>query len=176
MTQPDVRYPIGKFSITEPIPEDQRRQALLDIQAAPANLRAAVAGLSAAQLATPYRPEGWNAMQVVHHLADSHMNAFIRFKLALTEDNPTVKTYAEAKWAELEDGCHAPLDLSLTLVEALHARWMILLNAMTPQDWGKTFQRLGAPGMTLEKAACLYAWHGRHHVAHITTLRERMGW
>jgi len=176
MAEKDLRYPIGKFTVKEPITEDQRYQGIVDIQATPANLRAAVAGLSPEQLATPYRPEGWTLIQVVHHLPDSHLNAYTRFKLALTEDNPVVKVYDEARWAELEDGRHAPLEISLTLLEMLHVRWILCLQSLAHEDFSRTFQHPVLGQVTLDKSICLYAWHGRHHVAHITSLRDRMGW
>jgi uncharacterized damage-inducible protein DinB len=172
----DLRYPIGKFHFDAPLTEQQKQKALDDIANAPANLRAAVKGLSEAQLDTPYRPEGWTVRQVVHHVPDSHMNAYIRFKLALTEDEPTIKPYAEDRWAKLADTKATPIEVSLTMLESLHDRWMRLLRSLGPQDWKRTFRHPEMGAMTLEKTLALYAWHGCHHVAHVTTLRERSGW
>jgi hypothetical protein len=175
-TAADLRYPIGKFRWEGETTDDQRRSFIEEIAAAPPRLRHAVNGLSDQQVNTPYRPGGWTVRQVVHHLADSHMNAYVRFKLALTEDNPTIKPYEEARWAELTDGRIAPLETSLTLLDSLHHRWAILLRSLTPTEWLRTFQHPELGSVTLEKNLALYAWHGKHHVAHITSLRERNGW
>jgi hypothetical protein len=172
----DLRYPIGKFNYTEPLTEENRQAFLNDIAHAPANLRCAVKGLSQAQLDTPYRPDGWTVRQVVHHLPDSHMNAFIRFKLALTEDEPTIKPYAEDRWAHLGDVAATPVDTSLCLLECLHQRWMKLLRSLTAEQWKRTFRHPELGVMTLDKTLAMYAWHGRHHLAHITSLRDREGW
>jgi hypothetical protein len=172
----DLRYPIGRFSYSGPPTDDQRRALLDDIARTPENLRSAVKGMTDAQLDTPYRPGGWTVRQVVHHVPDSHMNAFIRFKLALTEDEPTIKPYAEDRWAELADTKATPLEVSLALLESLHDRWVWLLRSLTPADWKRTFRHPELGVMTLERTLALYAWHGRHHVAHITSLRERSGW
>jgi uncharacterized damage-inducible protein DinB len=172
----DLRYPIGKFTYEGPLTEDQKRAFLDDIAQTPANLRAAVQGLIPAQLDTPYRPGGWTVRQVVHHVPDSHLNSYMRFKLALTEDEPTIKPYAEDRWAELADTMATPLEVSLTLLDSLHDRWMRLLRSMTPEQWKRTFRHPDLGPMTLEKTLALYAWHGRHHVAHLTTLRQREGW
>ena len=171
----DLRFPIGKFHFDGPL-SDQRRNALNDIAHTPAKLRLAVKGLSEAQLDTPYRPGGWTVRQVAHHVPDSHMNSYIRFKLALTEDEPTIKTYAEDRWAELADTRTTPVEVSLTLLETLHDRWVRLLSALTADEWKRTFRHPELGAMTLEKSLALYAWHGKHHVAHITALREREGW
>ena len=128
------------------------------------------------QIDAPYRPDGWTVRQVVHHVPDSHMNAYVRFKLALTEENPVVKPYAEARWAELVDAQTASIETSLVLLESLHHRWVMLLRSLRDGDWARTFQHPELGPMTLEKNLALYAWHGKHHVAHITSLRERMGW
>jgi len=149
---------------------------LEQIAQTPAKLRGAVAGLADAQLDTPYRPDGWTVRQVVHHVPDSHLNSYVRFKLALTEDDPTIKTYAEDRWAELADSKATPIEVSLTLVDSLHDRWMRLLRSLTPEEWKRTFRHPELGPMTLEKTLALYAWHGRHHVAHITELRKRMSW
>ena len=173
---PDPRYPIGKFNYDGSPSEDQRKKLIDDIAHAPAALRAAVRGLSPQQIETPYRDGGWTVRQVVHHVPDSHMNAYIRFKLALTEDEPTIKPYMEDRWATLSDTQAAPLEVSLALLDALHDRWVRLLRSLPPQDWRRTFRHPELGVMPLEKNLALYAWHGQHHVAHITELRKRMGW
>jgi uncharacterized damage-inducible protein DinB len=172
----DLRYPIGKFEWEGGLTEEKRRQYIDDIAEAPGKLRAAVAGLSEPQLDTPYRDGGWTVRQVVHHLADSHLNAFVRFKLALTEDRPTVKTYNEQLWAETPDARNAPAELSLALVESLHRRWTVLVRSLAPADFARSLRHPELGEVTLEKYLAMYAWHGRHHVAHITGLRERMAW
>jgi len=172
----DLRYPIGKFHFDEPLTEDQKKKALDDVASTPANLRAAVKGLSDTQLDTPYRPGGWTVRQVVHHVPDSHLNSYVRFKLALTEDEPTIKPYAEDRWAELADTKATPVEVSLTLLDSLHDRWVRLLRSLTPEDWKRTFRHPELGVMTLERTLALYAWHGRHHVMHITALRDRNGW
>jgi len=172
----DPRFPIGKFSYQGPPTVGQKQQFLDEIERAPANLRAAVAGLSDQQLDTPYRDGGWTVRQVVHHVPDSHMNSYMRFKLALTEDNPTIKTYMEDLWAELPEAKSAPIEVSLSLLENLHGRWILFLRSLKPEDWKKTFRHPELGPMDLEKTLALYAWHGKHHVAHVTKLSERMGW
>ncbi len=170
----DLRFPIGKFHYDGSMTNDQKQAFLNEVAQTPANLRAAVKGLSEAQLDTPYRPEGWTVRQVVHHLPDSHMNSYVRFKLALTEDEPTIKPYAEDRWAELADSKTTPIEVSLTMLDSLHDRWVRLLRSLTPEEWKRTFRHPDLGAMTLEKALALYAWHGRHHVAHVTELRKRM--
>ncbi|MGC1451525.1 MAG: bacillithiol transferase BstA [Candidatus Sulfotelmatobacter sp.] len=172
----DLRYPIGKFHLDGPLTEEQKQTALDDIAGTPAKLRAAVNGLSEAQLDTPYRPGGWTVRQVVHHVPDSHLNSYVRFKLALTEDEPTIKPYAEDRWAELADTKSTPIAVSLTLLDSLHERWVRLLRSLTPEEWKRTFRHPEMGAMTLEKTLALYAWHGHHHVAHVTDLRKRMSW
>jgi uncharacterized damage-inducible protein DinB len=172
----DLRYPVGKFHFDAPLTEQQKQKALDDIASAPANMRKAVKGLSEAQLDTPYRPDGWTVRQVVHHVPDSHMNAYIRFKLALTEDEPTIKPYAEDRWAKLADTKATPIEVSLTMLESLHDRWVRLLRSLGPEDWKRTFRHPEMGAMTLEKTLALYAWHGCHHVAHVTELRKREEW
>ncbi|HZP17932.1 MAG TPA: bacillithiol transferase BstA [Terriglobales bacterium] len=172
----DPRYPIGKFVFDAPLSEAQRSALITDIERTPAALRAAVEGLSPDQLDTPYRDGGWTVRQVVHHVPDSHMNAYVRFKLALTEDAPTIKPYAEDRWAELEDTRSTPPEVSLTLLAALHDRWVRLLRSIRPQDWKRDFRHPELGVVSLEKNLALYSWHGRHHVAHITELRKRKGW
>ena len=172
----DLRYPIGPFKFEGNATDGERRRFIDDIEETPARLRAAVEGFSTEQLETPYRPEGWTVRQVVHHLPDSHLNSYIRFRLALTEDEPTIKPYDETQWAELEDARKAPIDLSLTLLESLHRRWVMLLRSLTAADLARTFKHPELGVVSLERNLALYSWHGRHHVAHITSLRERMGW
>jgi len=172
----DLRYPVGKFNYDGPPSESQRKQFLDDIAGTPEKLRAAVAGLSDVQLDTPYRPGGWTVRQVVHHVPDSHLNSYVRFKLALTEDEPTIKPYAEDRWAELADTQSTPIEVSLSLLESLHDRWVRLLRSLALGDWKRTFRHPELGAMTLEKTLALYSWHGKHHVAHITSLRQREGW
>lgn len=172
----DLRYPIGKFEYQGPLSEAQSSGLIQQIADAPADLRSAIVALSEAQLDTPYRPEGWTIRQVVHHVPDSHMNSYVRFKLALTEDEPTIKPYAEDRWAELADTKATPVEVSLTLLESLHDRWVSLLRSLTPEEWKRTFRHPDLGPLNLEKTLALYAWHGRHHVAHITELRKRMSW
>jgi uncharacterized damage-inducible protein DinB len=172
----DLRYPIGKFHYESPLSEKQKQTCLDEIAETPAKLRAAVKGLSDAQLDTPYRPGGWRVRQVVHHMPDSHLNSYVRFKLALTEDEPMIKPYAEDRWAELADTKATPIEVSLTMLDALHDRWVRLLRSLDAEAWKRTFRHPELGAMTLEKTLALYAWHGKHHVAHITALRERSGW
>jgi uncharacterized damage-inducible protein DinB len=172
----DPRYPIGKFSYAGPLTGEQKQQFLFEIQQTPARLRAALAGLSDQQLDTPYRDGGWTLRQVAHHVPDSHMNSYIRFKLALTEDDPTIKPYMEDLWAELPEAKHAPIEMSLALLDNLHQRWMLMLHKLDDAQWKRSFLHPALGPMSLEKSLALYAWHGRHHVAHITSLREKMGW
>jgi uncharacterized damage-inducible protein DinB len=172
----DPRFPIGKFSYEGPMTAEQKAKFLDDVEQTPARLRAAVAGLSESQLDTPYRDGGWTVRQVVHHVPDSHMNSYIRCKLALTEENPTIKPYMEDLWAELPEAKSAPIEMSLSLLENLHRRWMLLLRNLKPQEWKRTFRHPELGPMPLEKNLALYSWHGRHHVAHITALRESKGW
>jgi len=172
----DPRYPIGRAEMEKDLAPEQRRELIEQIEEAPARLREAVTGLNAEQLDTPYRPGGWTVRQLVHHVPDSHLNAYVRFKLALTEDEPAVKTYEEARWAELPDSRSVPVDVSLTLLETLHRRWVALLRALPPADFQKTLKHPDWGIINLDQLLGLYAWHGRHHVAHVTALRERMGW
>jgi uncharacterized damage-inducible protein DinB len=172
----DLRYPIGKFTYNGPLTHKQKKKFLDDIEHAPTNLREAVKELSEEQLDTPYRPDGWTVRQVTHHVPDSHLNAYVRFKLALTEDEPTIKPYAEDRWAQLEDTRSTPIEVSLALLDSLHDRWVRLLRSLKPEDWKRTFRHPELGVMNLEKTLALYSWHGRHHVAHITSLREKDGW
>lgn len=172
----DPRYPIGKY-IVQPFSEKQLQEWLNDIQFLPQHLENAILNLDAAQLDTPYRESGWTVKQLVHHVADSHMNAYTRFKLALTEDNPTIKPYDEAAWAEMADTKIVPINISLTLLHALHNRWNVVLQNMSREDMDRTvFHPEHKKEMTLWYLLGMYAWHGKHHVAHVTALRERMRW
>ncbi|MEK3780129.1 YfiT family bacillithiol transferase [Paenibacillus sp. FSL R5-0810] len=171
----DLRYPIGPFAWEGTATAEQRESWISDIEKLPSMLSAAVQGLSEEQLGLPYREGGWSIRQVVHHLADSHMNSYIRFKLALTEDNPTIKPYDEQKWAMMQDAPLVNVQVSLSLIEGLHARWTAVLNAMTPSDFDRTFYHPEShKTMSLYYATGMYAWHGKHHTAHITSLRERL--
>ena len=172
----DLRYPIGKFVPPKSISPEERARLLDQIEEAPARLRAAVKGLSEQQLDTPYRPDGWTVRQVLHHVPDSHMNAFIRFKLALTEDEPTIKPYHEELWADLGDVRGTPPEVSLVLLESLQQRWHCLLRSLKPADWKRTLRHPELGVMNLDTTLAMYAWHGRHHTAHVTSLREREGW
>ena len=172
----DLQYPIGRFQWRGESSEEDRRRYVDEIELAPAHLRAAVAGLSNEQLDTPYRPGGWTVRQVVHHVPDSHLNSYARFRLTLTEDEPTIKPYDEGRWAELTDARTAPGEISLALLEALHSRWVLLLRSLTPADFARRFRHPELGTVSLDKYLALYAWHGRHHVVHVTSLRERIGW
>ena len=172
----DLRYPIGEFKYEGPLTDEQLQAGIARIEEAPARMRAAVAGLDKTQLDTPYRPEGWTVRQVVHHVPESHLNSYTRFKLALTEDEPVIKPYFEDRWAKLDDARQAPIALSLDLLEALHGRWIWFLRSLKPKDFQRTFRHPELGLVSLDKAVGLYAWHGQHHVAQITSLRERMGW
>ncbi len=172
----DPRYPVGKFIYDVPPTEEQSKKLIDDIEQAPARLRAAVQGLSQPQLETPYREGGWTVRQVVHHVPESHMNAYMRFKLALTEDEPTIKPYMEDRWAETPDVRSTPLEVSLALLDSLHVRWVRLLRSLKPEEWKRAFRHPELGIVPLEKNLALYSWHGQHHVAHITELRKRMGW
>jgi hypothetical protein len=156
--------------------EADRETFIRQIEETPARLREAVGGLTLEGLETPYREGGWTIRQVVHHVPDSHLNSYVRFRLALTEDEPTIKPYMEDRWAELPDARTGPIDLSLVLLDSLHRRWVALLRSLTPEQWKRRFRHPELGVVPLERNLALYAWHGRHHVAHITSLRERMGW
>ncbi len=172
----DLRYPLGRLTLDPEPTAEKRAQWIATIAATPAALRAAVAGLGPAELDTPYRPEGWTVRQLVHHLPDSHLNAYVRLKLALTEETPTIKPYDEARWAELADSRETPIEVSLTLLEALHERWVRLLAAMAPADFRRAWRHPELGERTVDELLQIYAWHGPHHVAHITALRQRQGW
>lgn len=172
----DLRYPIGKYE-PQPFSEQQLTDWTIDIKNLPQQLENAVVNLDAAQLHTAYRDGGWNLQQVVHHVADSHMNAYIRFKLALTEANPVIKPYDEGAWALLKDTENLPVNISLTLLHALHIRWVEVIKFIQPEEWNRTvFHPEHQKEMTIWYLLGMYAWHSRHHTAHITFLRERMGW
>jgi hypothetical protein len=171
----DLRYPIGPFK-APPLTAGSRQNHVQDLAGGVTLLRKAVKGLSLAQLDTPYRPGGWTVRQVVHHLPDSHMNAYIRCRMALTEECPTIKPYDEARWAELEDARRGPLDVSIQLLDAVHVRWVALFRSLTDDDWQRVFVHPDYGKVTVEAALAQYSWHMRHHTAHITSLRERSGW
>jgi uncharacterized damage-inducible protein DinB len=172
----DLRYPVGKARMEPQLTDEERRELIDQIEQAPARLRAAVEGLTPEQLETPYRPEGWTVRQVAHHVPDSHMNAYIRFKLALTEEEPPIKTYEESLWAKLPDTASVPVEVSLVLLESMHQRWVAVLRAMSAADFERTLRHPDFGVINLNQLLGMYAWHGRHHVAHVTGLRERMGW
>ncbi|HTH53357.1 MAG TPA: bacillithiol transferase BstA [Edaphobacter sp.] len=171
----DPRYPIGKFEKPETITPEERLNAVATLAELPEQLRNAVEGLNSAQLNTPYREGGWTVRQLVHHIADSHMNAFVRVRLALTEDWPTIKPYDEQAWATLHDSA-APVEWSLTLVESLHARWVMMLQSLTDEQWLRGYRHPESGDTTVELATLMYAWHSRHHIAHITHLRAKGSW
>jgi hypothetical protein len=172
----DPRYPAGEFHFNPDVTPEIRLQSIAAIREAPSALRAAVHGLTDTQLNTPYRDGGWTVRQVVHHVPESHMNAYIRFKLALTEDNPTIKPYEEDAWSKLGDVPRVPVETSLRLLDALHERWVTLLELLTPADFERPLVHPEMGPMPLDRLLQMYAWHGRHHVAHIATLRTREGW
>ena len=176
-TSDDLRYPVGSFEFDGDVSPRARERRMGEIAELPARLRQAVAGLTPEQLDTPYRPGGWTVRQVVHHLPDSHLNAYARIRLALTEEEPTIRPYEEARWAELPDARSGPIEPSLALLDSLHQRWLLLLRQLRDADFGRRYRhpehgRLFA----LDEALAQYAWHGRHHVAHITSLGRRMSW
>ncbi|SHK77931.1 YfiT family bacillithiol transferase [Hymenobacter psychrotolerans] len=177
-TEPDLRYPIGHPVLpAHPLEQGARMAYIAQIALLPDQIRAAVTGLNPTQLNTPYRPGGWSVRQVLHHLPDSHLNSYTRFKLALTEENPVVRPYEEAAWAELPDSQATPPAVSLALLEALHIRWGVLMRHLTPEQWARTFHHPEKQrDYTLDQALVLYAWHGRHHLGHIAELRRREGW
>jgi hypothetical protein len=172
----DPRYPVGKYEPPKEVTPALRQQAINEIAETPARLHSAVKGLNDAQLDTPYREGGWTVRQVVHHVPDSHVNSYVRFRLALTEDQPPIKPYNEAAWAELADAKSAPVEVSLALMESLHDRWVRLLRSMTAEQFGRSLMHPEHGVRTLDWMLFLYAWHGRHHVAHIIGLRKQKGW
>ncbi len=163
----DPRDPVGRFEKPASITLEERQRFITAIEETPAKLRQAVAAMMDEQLDAPYRSGGWTKRQVVHHLADSHINAYVRFRLALTEDQPTIKPYDEARWAELPDAAREPIEVSLRLLDSLHARWVVLMRAMKPEDWARTFVHPDRGVMNLDVVVAMYAWHGFHHVAHV---------
>lgn len=171
----DLRYPVGPFDLTAPVTPDLRAPAIAVIADLPARMRAAVAGLADAQLDTPYRPGGWTVRQVVHHVADSHMNGYIRTKLALTEQEPTIKPYDQDAWAPLPDN-RLPIDVSLGILDGVHARWATVWRSLAPAQFARIFHHPEIGTVALDLQLQHYAWHCRHHVAHVTSLREREGW
>jgi hypothetical protein len=172
----DLKYPIGRPELKPELTEDERADAIAHIEACPAALRQALAGLRDEQLDTPYRPGGWTVRQVAHHVPDSHMNAYIRFKWALTEDEPAIKAYHEDRWAQLADSGITSIEVSLSLLESLHRRWVDLLRSMPAEDFQRALIHPENGRRTLDQMLQTYAWHSAHHVAHVTSLRERMGW
>jgi hypothetical protein len=172
----DLRYPIGEYAPLTGSSAAQRNALIDNLAALPQQLRAAVQDLNETQLETPYRPDGWTVRQVVHHVADSHLNSYIRFRWALTEEEPLIKVYDEKAWATLPDASSAAPDVSLALLATLHARWVWLLRALTPEQFQRTLRHPEAGLLKLETMLGLYDWHGRHHLAHITGLRQRQGW
>jgi len=172
----DLRFPIGPFEMPSEVTPSQREDHLAVVESTPVALRQAVSDLDADKLATPYRDGGWSCRQVVHHLVDSHVNSYVRFKLALTEDTPTIRTYDEATWAELPDAKAADIETSLALLESLHRRWLTMLRSLGEAQWSRRFKHPEMGELRLDQNLALYAWHGRHHVAHITNLRAREGW
>jgi hypothetical protein len=172
----DLKYPIGKFRPNSDPSPTERIEAIAAIAALPESLRAAVDGLSDEQIDTPYREGGWTVRQLVHHVADSHMNAYVRIRLALTEDWPTIKPYHEGQWANLADARTLPVEVSLSLLKSLHERWAFLLESLSESDWQRGYTHPEMERQTLDQVAALYSWHSRHHTAHVTRLRDRMGW
>jgi uncharacterized damage-inducible protein DinB len=172
----ELKYPIGKYIPLE-YSDAQLREWINEIKQLPSILEEAVLNLDESQLETPYRPEGWTLKQLVHHVADSHMNAYMRFKLGLTEENPTIKPYDEAAWAELSDTKNLPINISLTILHAVHIRWTEVLKNISQEEWNRTvFHPEHQRTMTLWNLLGMYAWHGKHHVAHVTQLRKRNNW
>jgi uncharacterized damage-inducible protein DinB len=172
----DPRYPIGKYEAPAQVTPALRAEAILDTASLPERLRAAVKGLNDAQLDTPYRDGGWTVRQVVHHVADSHMNAYVRWRLALTETEPTIRPYEESEWAKLDDAAHAPVEVSLRLLEPLHERWVRLLHSVKAEEFARTFRHPEHGVKTLDWMLFMYGWHGKHHTTHVTELRKRNGW
>ncbi|HYG37914.1 MAG TPA: putative metal-dependent hydrolase [Cytophagales bacterium] len=170
----ELKYPIGKFQYQGPYSEEQKRRFIKEIAETPAILKEAIKNFSEAQLETPYRQGGWTVRQVVNHMADSHMNAFIRFKLALTEENPTIKPYEQDQWANLADSLNSPIELSLNLLDTLHQKWVILLNSLSSDDFKRTYMHPESGSSNLEKVLGMYAWHSKHHLAHVTGVRDRL--
>lgn len=171
----DLRYPVGDFTPTRPFTAAHRTAAITVLAELPARLRLACAGLSDQQLDTPYRPDGWTVRQVVHHVVDSHINAYLRTKFALSDDNPTIRPYPEAVWAEMADARTAPVSMSLNLLDGLHGRWVMLLKSLPAEAFARTLQHPERGPMAIDDVLDLYSWHSRHHTAHVTALRQREG-
>ncbi|MEM6844899.1 MAG: YfiT family bacillithiol transferase [Bacteroidota bacterium] len=177
MTTESLRYPIGRFSPPNGVTPSDRERYMGEIERLPATMRDVVVGLTDEQLNTPYREGGWTLRQVVHHVPDSHTNSYIRYRWTLTEDQPTIKAYYEARWGELPDASSAPIEPSLQLLKALHQRWLLLLRAMNDKDYSRSFLHPETnENIRLDTMLAMYAWHGKHHVAHIQSLKDRMGW
>ena len=171
-----LKYPIGRYQVEDNINKTSIDNWIKEIESLPQRLTDALKGLKPDQLQTPYRPDGWTVLQVVHHIADSHMNSYIRFKLALTEDKPMIKPYDEKLWAELPDSKEEDIDVSLNLIKSLHKRWSTLLKQLNEEELNKEFLHPESGMKKLNETICHYAWHGNHHLAHITSLKERMNW
>jgi hypothetical protein len=172
----DLRYPIGRFKTPVSTSSEERAEHIQTLRQLPERLRAAVSGLDEVQLGSPYRPDGWTVHELVHHVADSHANSYIRFKFALTEDWPTIKPYDEAAWARLADTRLLPIEVSLTMLEGMHTRWVALLESLADEDFERGYVHPALGLQSLAEALALYAWHSHHHTAHITRLRARQGW
>ncbi|HEY3839829.1 MAG TPA: putative metal-dependent hydrolase [Bryobacteraceae bacterium] len=168
----DLQYPIGRFNYDQPYTESEREKLIRQLAATPAELREAYIELPRGGVDTPYRPGGWTARQVIHHVPESHMNSYLRFKFAMTENEPTIKPYDEAVWAMQPDVATTPLEVSLMLLDALHARWVAFLETLKPEDWDRSFRHPEIGRVTLDRALGLYAWHGRHHTAHLRLIRD----
>lgn len=171
-----ARYPIGRFSRPDSLSAAGRAEAIATLETLPENLAVAVYNWSDAQLDTPYREGGWTVRQLIHHIADSHMQAYARFRLALTENAPTIKPYEEKEWAKLADSETIPAEVSITLLRALHARWVVVLRSLTDPHWQRVYRHPQSGETRLDQTVALYAWHSRHHLAHITNLAEQKGW
>ena len=176
MSQDDLRYPVGRFEAPARLTDAERAAATAVIASLPRAMRDAVAGLTPAQIETPYRPDGWSVRQVVHHVPESHMHAYCRFKFALLESQPTIKPYDESTWSSFADQQVATIEASLMLLDGLHQRWTAVLSVMTPAQFARTLFHPENGEMRLDQVLASYAWHSRHHVAHITSLRARKGW
>jgi hypothetical protein len=172
----DLRYPVGKFESRSELSAEERRSMIDDIAVTPARMREAVRGLTDSQLDTPYRDGGWTVRQVIHHVPDSHLNGYTRLKLALTEKEPTIKPYDQSAWADLADSRDTPIETSLMLLESVHDRWVRLLRSMNERDFARTFRHPEHGAVTVDWLVAMYSWHGRHHTAHITSLRREKGW
>ncbi|GJM30302.1 MAG: putative metal-dependent hydrolase YfiT [Cyclobacteriaceae bacterium] len=177
MEEINLKYPIGKFKAPYRVTTQDRERYIMDLEKLPGKLRTGVESLTEAQLDVPYRKHGWTVRQVVHHLSDSHLNSYIRFKLSLTENQPIIKSYDEKAWAELPDSQQGPVEFSLDLLESIHRRWVYLLRNMKESDWKKSFRHPETNKVIpLDLNLSLYSWHGKHHLAHIESLISRQGW